>query len=699
MKYKLLCCPVLIFSSLVLTDLAFAETELPTVTVSETREEKSSYDAPTATTATKTKAMLRDIPQTVNVVPQAVIQDQNALSLQDVLRNVPGVSFSVGDAHRDQVTIRGFITIYDQYVDGVRDDAMYYRDVSNIERVEVLKGPASVLFGRGSPGGLINRVTKKPAADPIRDITLTAGTDGQRRGEFDVGVNTSQDPVQFRLTGAVEDSTSFRKQYFLERQSIGGAALLNISDDTKLTIQADYLHDKRLADQGIPGYKGRPVAVPIETYFGSAAGKDQTYITSIVKSATATLDHRIGNDLSFHSVLRTYDFWLNRNYTTNSVNTAAKKLTISRNTRFRDESGTYWQNELAQTAQLGGIKHEILYGVELGRQNKAETLYSLKNAATYDLFNPVLAVLPPIPAGTKAANDNTTRVEIAGLYLQDLVSLSPQWKLLAGARFDSLRQTRDDRTAANLDLARSDRTISPRLGLVYQPIEPVSFYASYNRSFQPLVDAFTFKRNTDELKPTQTENLEVGSKFDISSRASATLSIFQMTQSNIQVADPANPDNALPIGRQRTRGMELTFSGQLAPSWSLIAGYAYLDGKIIESTEKTSDGSPFQGKTSSLTPRHSMNVWLKHDLPNGIYIAGGVRAEGARFASADDQLTLPGYAVVDVGAGYRGKEVDLTLTAGNVLNRQYFISGHSGANDYNMPGTPRNVLLAMRWKV
>lgn len=681
------------------TNSAFAETELPTVIVNERLEETATYDVPTATTATKTKAMLRDIPQTVNVVPQAVIQDQNAYSMQDALRNVPGVSFSVGDAQRDQVVMRGFLTIYDQYVDGVRDDAMYYRDLSNIERIEVLKGPASVLFGRGSPGGLINRVTKKPTPEPVRDVTLIGGTGGQRRGEFDVGINTDQNPVQFRLTGAVENSTSFRNQYFLDRRVIAGTALLNLSEDTKLLLQIDYLHDKRLADQGLPGYHGRPVKVPVETYFGSAAGKDQAYNLSIVKSATATLDHRINDDLSFHSVLRTYEDSLNRNYTTNSVDAAAQKLSISRNTRFRDESGIYWQNELTQKFEFSGIKHAVLYGIELGQQKKAERLYGLKNAAIYDLFNPVLSVLPPIPAGTIAGNDNTTKIEIAGVYLQDLVTLSSQWKLLAGARFDYLRQTRDDRTAANRDMQRSDNTISPRLGLVYQPIEPVSLYASYNRSFQPLVDAFTFKENADQLKPTQTQSLELGAKLDISNRASATLSIFQMTQSNIQVEDPSDPNNALPIGSQRTRGVELTFSGEIAQNWSLIAGYAYLDGKIIASTQNTSNGSPFQGKTSSLTPRHSMNLWLKRDLSNGFYVAGGVRIEGARFASADDQLTLPGYATVDLGAGYRGNKMDMTLTAGNVLNREYFVSAHSGANDYNMPGAPRNLLLAMRWKV
>ncbi|MDP5008294.1 MAG: TonB-dependent receptor, partial [Glaciimonas sp.] len=479
----------------------------------------------------------------------------------------------------------------------------------------------------------------------------------------------------------------------------------NISDDTKLTVQADYLNDKRLADQGIPAYKGRPADVPIGTYYGSADGRNQAAIHSIVKSASATLDHRFNDAWSFHSVLRTYDYDLDRNYTNPIINPLKPSvIALTRTKRIRQESGTYWQNELTQKVEWAGwgdtkFSHQILYGVELGQQDKKEILWARRNVATYDLFNPVLVVLPEILASTLPSNNNTTKITVASAYLQDLITLSPQWKVLAGARFDYLRQARDDKTTANMDLSRTDKTISPRLGVVYQPIEPVSLYASYNRSFQPLVDSFTLKANTDALKPTQTTNLEIGAKFDISAKASATVSVFQMTQTNIQVADPQNPSVALPVGAQRTRGAEFSFSGEIAPNWSLLVGYAFLDGKITDSTEKASDGSPFQGKTAALTARHSFNLWLKRELPNGFYAAGGIRMEAARFASSDNLLTLPGYAMFDLGGGYRGQSVDVTATVGNVFDRKYFIAGHSGANDYNMPGTPRNLLLSMRWKV
>ena len=679
---------------------AHADSTLPEVVVKDKSAPAGKYEVTESAAATKFNAPLRDIPQTVNVVPKIVLRDQNALSMQDALQNVPGLSFSVGDGQRDQVTIRGFTAIGDQFVDGVRDDALYFRDLSNIERIEVLKGPASVLYGRGSAGGLINRVTKKPAADPVLEVGATIGFRGQRRSEFDLGTTSANKEALFRVTGAVEDSTGFRSQYFLQRETIAPSATFKLQPGTTLTVQADYLKDKRLADQGVPGYHGLPVDVPIETYYGAANGKDRAFVQSEVKSATVTLDHAFTTDLKLHSVLRGYDFSLDRNYTTIGTvkDGADPTVTIAQTRRLREEDGFYLQNELTHRLQWGDTRHQFLYGLELGRQNKSELLKSRNNAATYSLFNPVLAVLPPLPDTTAPSADNKNRVEIAGLYLQDLMTLTPHWKALTGLRYDKLKQERDDRTPKNLDLQRTDNTLSPRLGAVYQPTEQVSLYASWSRSFQPITDSFTFRTNSDTLKPTQTVNMEVGAKFDIAARASVTAALFDMSQTNIQVADPANPNFSLPVGKQRTRGLELTYAGELAPDWELIAGYANMNGTIEESTELTAAKTPFKGNAAALTPRHTFNLWLKHKLNDRYYVAGGGRAESARYASPDNLVVLPGYGVINLGAGYESKAFDVIVTLKNLLNRKYYVSAHSGANDYNMPGEPRSVLVSARYR-
>ena len=682
------------------TPVRAEEPAMPEVVIRDRKIDAGSYEVTETNTATKIDVPLRDIPQTVNVVPAVVLHDQNALSLQDALQNVPGLSFSVGDGQRDQVTIRGFSAISDQFVDGVRDDALYFRDLSNIERVEVLKGPASVLYGRGSAGGLVNRVTKKPLADPLLEAGVTLGSHGQRRGEFDVGAANDDKDALFRVTGAVEDSTGFRDRYFLRRQALAPSATFKLSPATTLTLQADYLHDKRLADQGVPSYHGRPVDVPVETYFGAANATARAFVQSDVKSATATLDHAFTPDLKLHTVLRAYDYALDRNYT--SIGTikdgANPTVAIGQSHRLRDEDGRYLQNELSQTVDWGTTNHKLLYGVELGRQNKSEVLRSRNNVATYNLFHPVLVDLPVLPDSVAASADNRNRVDIAGLYLQDLVALTPEWKVLAGVRYDHLKQDRDDRTAKNIDLRRTDDTWSPRLGAVYQPTSRVAVYASWNRSFQPIADSFTFRANSDTLKPTQTVNKEAGVKLDLTARSSLTAALFDMTQSNIQVADPANTNFSLPIGRQRTRGLELSFMGEIAPGWDAIAGYANMRGTIEDSTELTSAGKPFEGNTAALTPRHTFNAWIKHRLDGHFWVAAGGRAESGRYASPDDLTTLPGYGVLQLGAGYDSGKVDVTVTVRNLLNRTYFVSAHSGANDYNLPGEPRTVLVSARYR-
>jgi catecholate siderophore receptor len=679
---------------------AQGETVLPPVVVQDTAAPASQYEATESRAATKIDVPLRDVPQTVNVVPKAVMRDQNALSVQDALQNVPGLSFSVGDGQRDQVAIRGFTAITDQFVDGIRDDALYFRDLSNIERIEVLKGPASVLYGRGSAGGLINRVTKKPLAEPVIEIGAIVGSHGQKRSEFDVGSASADKDMLFRLTGALEDSSGFRNQYFLERQAIAPSMTFKLRPDTALTVQADYLKDKRLADQGVPSFRGRPVDVPIETYFGAANGRERAFVQSEVASGTVTLDHAFNDHLKLHSVLRAYDYSLDRNYITiGRVTTGANPtVTIAQARRLRDEQGYYLQNELSQKAQWGNTRHQILYGIELGQQDKSEVLASRNNVATYNLFNPVLASLSPLPASLAPSNDNRSRFNTAALYLQDLATLSAQWKVLAGIRYDKLEQIRDDRTVRNQDLQRTDNTWSPRVGAVYQPTEQLSWYAGYSQSFQPIADSFVFRANSDQLKPTQTVSKEIGAKIDVGAKASLTAAVFDMSQTNIQVADPANPNFSLPVGRQRTRGLELTFAGEIAPRWEVLTGYSYMQGIIAESTEVTAAGTPFQGNTAALTPRHSLNLWIKHKLDNRYYVAAGGRAESARYASPDDLTVLPGYAVINLGAGYEAAKFDVAITLRNLLNRKYYVAAHSGANDYNMPGEPRSLLVSARYR-
>ncbi|OGB26588.1 MAG: TonB-dependent receptor [Burkholderiales bacterium RIFCSPLOWO2_02_FULL_57_36] len=679
-----------------------ADATLPEVKVKSSRELPRTYNAPTATSATKIEAPLRDIPQTVNVVPQQLLRDQGAHSLEAVLKSVPGVGLSNGDGQRDQVTIRGFSAISDQFVDGFRDDALYFRDLSNIEQVEVIKGPASVLYGRGSSGGLINRITKKPGIDKS-EISATVGSWNQRRGEFDLARNYSDSGVAFRITGAVERADSYRDQQFLDSEVISPSLLFKLGSNTNLLLQAEHLSDRRITDFGIPSYQGKPVDVPASTYYGAANARDVDYVQSDVTSYGFTFDHRFNEHLSLRNAFRYYDYTSDRNNTlvktAGGVNEAAQTAMLNHSSFRREDDGYFNQTELTQKLEIAGMEHQILYGMELGKQDKGQALTPAVDYGPVNLFRPVL----PVVARTFAGPTSTlSAMKTSSVYLQDMVTLSKQWKALAGVRYDRFEQKTRTTTGAGSKLERTDREWSPRVGLVYQPTTSQSYYASFSKSFQPSAENFPLAANNEDIAPEETTNKEIGAKFDFfGGLASATASLFQLERTNIKQTDPATRQ-LIPVGTQRTNGLELTFTGDLSNGWQLWSGYSYLDAKVtsspaVDNFDNTVRNVPVQGKRATLTPKHSANLWITKALGNGARAGAGVNYVDDRFANLGNTVTLPAYTTVDAMVGYKIASLDLQLNINNLFDRKYIVSGHGTVTNLNTPGAPRNVQLTARY--
>lgn len=677
-----------------------AVTNLPTISVKAEKEKSLKQEVGQASSATKGLVQLKDVPQIVNVVPKQVLREQTVTSMQGALQNVAGLSFSVGDGQRDQVMIRGFSAITDNYVDGIRDDALYFRDMSNVERIEVLKGPASVLYGRGSAGGLVNKINKKPMDESLREVSLIGGTTGQRRAEVDVNEKVAEN-VKFRLTGAVEDSDGYRDQAFLKRQAVAPSLQWDISDKTKLLIQADYLHDDRLADQGFPTdpITGKPVKTNPKTFYGALNGKEVGDVDTEISSQTISLDHEFNDNLKYHGAVRHYNYSLDRQYSVdshqdpNKNKLPADQIQLSQNKRLRNEDGVYVQQELSSLFNTGFLKHNTLIGAEYSKQHKDELVWSEFRQIT-NIFNPELENWAQLDTNVPANTNNTNTFENYGVYLQDLMTVTDQLKVLVGLRYDNLSQDRDDQTSKNVDLNRTDNTYSPRIGVVYQPVKNLSLYTSYNRSFQPLADTFVFYQNSDDLTPTKTENYEIGAKWDVNDHLNVTLALFEMSQTNIQNKDPNDPKglSAILAGEQKTKGVELSVAGQLTDQLSVLAGYSYMDGKIEEST------IGFTGNHSALTPNNTANLWLKYQINDHWYAAVGGRGESSRFSAPDNKNVLPGYAVVNAAVGYQSERYDVNLNLNNLFDRDYFVSGHSGANDSNMMGDPLNAQIALRYR-
>lgn len=681
----------------------FAQTEtmaqsggsLGEVQVTSSRELSLTYNPPTAVSATKIEAPLRDIPQTVNVVPQALLRDQAARSMQDVLKTVPGIGLSTGDGQRDQVTIRGFSAIADQFVDGLRDDALYFRDLSNIEQIEVVKGPASVLYGRGSSGGLINRISKKPGIDKS-EVSLQLGSWNQQRGEFDLARNNKDSGVAFRITGAVENADSYRDPQFLKREAVAPSLAIKIDADTRLLIQAESLSDRRVTDFGIPAYKGLPVNVPANTYYGAANARDVDYTQTNVNAVGFTLDHRISSQWSVRNAFRQYTYSLDRNNTlVGSVNEAAQTVSLNRSNVRRQEDGFFNQTELVQKTTLAGMPHQLLYGMEIGQQNKDQVFRTQNNIATVSLFNPVLPTLPFLVTAAPSTN-NLGILKVASVYTQDMVTLSERWKALAGVRYDKFDQATEERRAGQANLSRTDQAWSPRAGLVYQPNQNESYYVSFSKSFQPSAESFPLAANNADLAPEQTTSHEIGSKINfLDGLATAGVSLFQLERTNIKSTDPTT-NRLVPIGVQTTNGLELSFSGELPQGWQIWSGFAYLDSRITSSVAVDS-GQTVQGKRATLTPMHSANLWLTRALGGGFGAGAGVNYVGDRFANAGNTITLPSYVTADLMAYYRVKGLNLQLNLTNLFNQGYIVAGHGSNGNLNLPGAPRAMQLTARY--
>ncbi|MDD2045957.1 TonB-dependent receptor [Pseudomonas putida] len=690
-----------VLSVLVAPALQAETLAIPATSVNSSYEEQS-YKASESKSALKIDAPLRDIPQTVNVVPQSVIKDQGAQSMEDVLKNVPGIGLSNGDGQRDQVTIRGFSAIGDMYVDGLRDDALYYRDLSNVERVEVVKGPAAVLYGRGSSGGLINSVSKKPNFSPVQEVGVNFDSEGKRRTQFDAGwADQQQGDKAFRITGALEDSDTFRDDGYIDRKAIAPTAYFKLSDDLDLTVGATYLYDKRLIDFGIPALGNRPVDVDRDKRFG-AADPDDDYARSEVFSFTAGVDYRLNDDFTLSNTSRYYHYDLDRNNTladsspTRFVTGSNGELLVklNRGNVQRTEDGWFNQTELKQQAQLAGMNHNLLYGVELGRQVKDQSVFSQNNVAQVPVFRDGLVDVP-FQANKQTAKGTTTQ-DTAGFYVQDLIELAPQWKALVGVRYDVFDQEYDD-DLKGAELSRTDTTWSPRVGLVYQPDQIQSYYVSVSRSYQPSSEVFALSAGNQGLEPEETTNYEVGAKWDLlDSRLAVTAALFRLERTNMKTADPANPANLVLAGEQRTDGFEATVSGQLTDKWQVYGGFAFLDAEITKSNSKT-NGVPNEGQTPTLTPRTSANLWLVRSLSETWRVGMGANYVDERYTALDNVVVMPSYTTVDAALLYNQPKWDAALRLRNVFDRDYYASAH-GSVDLITPGAPRTLELSTSYR-
>jgi catecholate siderophore receptor len=654
------------------------------------------------TAATHVPIAPLDLPQTVTTISQDVLRDRAVQSMQEALAYVPGTSQILGEGRRDQVSIRGMNSNTDQYIDGIRDDATYYRDLSNTDHIEVVEGPAAVLYGRGTSGGLVDRVTKKPRNEgTLAEVTVEAGSYNSKRVEGDI--DTLLNPkLGLRTTGAWEDSGSFRNFYSLGRYAFAPTMRWRPTANQDMTVQVERLRDERLPDRGIPALNGRPAPVEIANYYGYASDGGSVpadYLHNGVSDETFGWHGAFGG-WNGHEVFR------HAGYQTVFQNTYPSGMSGNNLVLRGEYNGSttqenyFNQGEAWRHFNTLGADHLFLVGIEYGHQGIRRFQYT-GSAASIDLYNP--AQVAPVLSSSLNTNNSFIGQTVAA-YAQDEMSLGRNWKVLAGVRFDNYRQSQHDYKTPSNSVARADNAPSPRVGLLYQPTTSTTYYASWSHTFDPSGEALNLTaastNNTATLSPEQTDNYEVGAKhlmFD--GRVTATAALFRLDRTNVKVPDyTADPSGTTYInaGTQRTDGFEVNFNGSVNQHWRMNGGWAWMDAYYADNPS-LSNGVGLQGKRAQLIPVNSGSFWQMYEFKSGFGVGVGAIAMNSRYAATDNLVKLPGYARVDATVYYRTHRWDLDGHVENLSNVHYYQSAQS---DYQiMPGSPvlARVTLRMRF--
>jgi len=647
-------------------------------------------NTPTVSTSTKTPTPLRDVPQAVTVVPRALIRDQLMSSVADTVNYIPGITTHQGENNRDQIVVRGNSSSADFYVNGVRDDVQYYRDLYNVERIEALKGPNGMVFGRGGGGGVINRVTKQAGFLRSGETMLQAGSYGNRRFSADVNQPLTSS-LALRVNGVFEDSDSFRRSVGLQRYGIAPSVTFVATPRTMLTVDYEHFHDERVADRGISSFGGRPVEVPRSTFFGNPA---DSHVRADVDLAAASIEHEARRfTIRSRTVVGSYDRGY-QNYVPGAVTDDRSRVALTAYNNATARLNTFNQTDVTRAMRTGRVRHMLLFGGEIGRQRNQ----NFRNTGFFENASTTILVPLSEPSTTlpvtyrQSATDanNSVRTHVGALYLQDQAELSRFVQVIGGARFDRFDlQFHNNRTGEAL--RRIDHLVSPRAGVVLKPIVSASIYGSFTRSYLPSSgDQFaSLTVITQQMKPEQFTNSEVGAKWDATSELSLTTAVYRLDRTNTRATDPNDPTRIVQTGSQRTKGYEFGINGTITRAWKIAGGYAHQRAFVTSATTAARAGAQV-----AQVPRHTFSLWNNYQLLPRVGAGLGIIRRTDMFAAIDNAVILPGYTRADAAAFCSLSErTRLQVNVENLFDRRYFANADSNTNI--SPGSPRTVRVAL----
>lgn len=659
-------------------------------------EAESGYKVSASRSASRTDTPLVDVPQAINIVSVKQIEDQAANSIGDAIRYVPGVFSAQGEGNRETLIFRGNSTTGDFFVDGTRDDVQTYRDLYNIERLEIFKGPNAMIFGRGGIGGLVNRVTKVADWEHTRAFRIEGGSHDFVRGQFDIGAPISE-AFAARITGVYQDSDSYRDGVTFNRWGLNPTVAVRLGPDTIVQASYEHFEDERIADRGVPARFGARVATttlprvvvgPLRTPRGQFFGDPGDSPTGTNTDAgTLFIEHSFSNAVSIRNRTRYADYdKYYQNVFPGGVNAAETTVSISAYRQFSQRRNFINQTDFNAEFNTGGLKHTLLIGAEYARQES-------ENVRQEGFFpGNVTSIIVPIAQSNidttltwgqvASSGDNEGVTKVLAGYISDQIELSPAFQLVLGVRFEHLKTEVTDRRTVGFpangrrDFSVTDNLWSPRAGVIFKPAKNASIYAGYSRTYQPRGgDQLTgLNGGTVNFTPEMFENYEIGAKWDILPTFNIQAAIFQLDRDNVIVANAQGQNEA--IGRQRTKGVELSAAGNITKQLSIVGAYTYTDGELVTT-----------GNQPANMPKQSASLWTRFDPVKQFGAAVGVIYQGKRYAAADNIVALPDYTRVDAALYYNiSEQVSAQLNVENIFNTRYYLYAHS--NNNITPGSP-----------
>ncbi|MBW4646859.1 MAG: TonB-dependent siderophore receptor [Goleter apudmare HA4340-LM2] len=643
--------------------------------------EQDGYLVPNASTATKTDTPLRDIPQSIQVIPRQIIDDQKTTRLRDILQNVSGVIPGSGYQNSDdRVRIRGFVQ-ETAFRDGIRDNDPA-TNFANVERVEVLKGPASVLFGNTQPGGIVNIVTKQPLSDPYYNVDLSVGNYAFYRTALDLSGPLNVDKtLLYRLNLSYQNAGSFRDFVSSENIFVAPVIAWKASENTDLNFFFEYTNRDYKPDRGVIAIGDRPGSVPITRFFGEPSIDEGTVTNS---KFGYNLEHRFSQDWQLRQTLainiRTFD-----EIRVQVLGLQADGRTARRN--IANFGGSIAEDYRLQTDVIGNFKtgtitHKLLFGLDLNRFTDFDDGFSGGPFASIDIFNPVYFVPITRPTTVRIVQNFTNTL---GFYVQDQITIAENLKLLLGGRFDTI-STEEKNIVTQGVTNGSNSAFTPRVGIVYQPIPPISLYASYAESFVPV-----YGRSIDNspFDPERGKQYEVGVKGEMfDGKLSATLAAYNLKKTNVLTTDPTDTNFNIQVGEQTSKGIELDIVGQITPGWNVIATYGHTDARV------TRDNRLPVGNRLENVAENTASLWTTYELQQGnlkgLGFGLGLYYVGDRPGDANGSFILPSYFRTDASVFYKQDNWRVGLNVRNLFDITYYVETQGRTIVY--PGEPFTVI-------